>query len=174
MLRTFFHGIVAVALAASLAVAQKKTLKSETQPRGALVETQGTPGQDPRDEILMYRFRLSASDADLRLVVTNSTEAESAFTLAGESHVVAPGETVALEPWDTEWLRAEGVVVKAPRRLQLSLHSEETGERIALKHNPKTSVYEIFSAERVPSSARGRRELLSTQRKGNLVLYQSK
>lgn len=173
-MRKLFNLILAIALTGGLVAAQKKAPKSETQPRGALVETQGTPGQDPRDEILMYRFRLAASDADLHLAVTNSSDVECAFTLAGKSHLVAPGETFALEPWDTEWLKAEGVVVKAPRRLLLSLRSADTPEGIAVGTSVKTSVYEVYSAERAPASVRGRREYLSTGRKGSLVLHHSK
>lgn len=174
MLRKSFYLVFAMILAVGSAAAQKKAPKSETQPRGALVETQGTPGQDPLDQVLMYRFRLAASDADLHLAVTNPSDVECAFTLAGKSHLVAPGETLALEPWDTEWLKAEGVVVKAPRRLLLSLRSADTPEGIAVRTSVKTSVYEVYSAERAPASGLGRREVLSTGRKGSLVLHHSK
>ncbi len=173
MFRTSFYLMLAVVLAAGLA-AQKKVQRAETQPRGALVETQGTPGQDARDEILMYRFRLAASDADLRLAVANPSDVECSFTLAGKAHIVAPGETLALESWDTEWLNAEGVVVKAPRRLLLSLRSADTPEGIAVRTSAKSSIYEIYSAERAPSSVRGRRESLSTRRERGLVLNHSK
>lgn len=174
MLRKSFHLILATALAVGFAAAQKRAPRSETQPRGALVETQGTRGQDAKDQVLMYRFQLAAADAGLRLAVSNPSEDSTVFSVAGKKRAVAPGETVVLDTWDTEWLNAEGVVVKAPRRLQLSLRSAESGERIALKQSPKTSVYEVYSAERAPASFLGRREVLSTGRKGSLVLHHSK
>jgi len=174
MLRKSFHLILAVTLAVGLAAAQKKAPKSETQPRGSLVETQGTPGQDSRDEVMLYRFQLAAADAGFRLVVSNPSDVEGEFRLAGKVHSVAPGETVVLDARDTDWLSPEGVAVKAPRRLHLSLRSADSDERITLKQSPKTSVYEIFSAERAPASARGRREELGTRRKGSLVLYHAK
>ena len=174
MLRKSLHLIIALTLAVGFAAAQKKGSKSETQPRGVLVETQGTPGQDPKDEVLMYRFQLSAADAGFRLAVSNPSDYEGTFSIAGNAHSVGEGETLVLDARDTEWLSADGVVVKAPRRLQLSLRSAESGERIALKNSPKSSVYEIFSAERAPASARGRREDLGARRKGSLVLYHAK
>ena len=174
MLRKFFHLTLAMALAVVFVAAQKKSPQSDTQPRGALVETQGTPGQDSRDEVLMYRIQLSAADAAFRLAVSNPSDDEVEFRVAGIVHQVAAGETVVLDARDTEWLGPEGVVVKAPRRLQLSLRSAESNERIALKQSPKSSIYEVFSADRAPASARGRREELGVRRRGSLVLYHAK
>ena len=174
MLRKSLHLMIAMTLAAGLAGAQRKVPKSESQPRGVLVESQGTLGQDSKDEVLMYRFQLAAADARFRLAVSNPSDYEGEFRVAGRVHLVAPGETVVLDARDTEWLDAEGVVVKVPRRLQLSLRSADSDERVALKSSPKSSVYEIFSAERAPASVRGRREYLNTGRKGSLILHHSK
>lgn len=174
MLRKSLHLMIAMALVAGLAAAQRKASRSEAQPRGVLVESQGTLGQDAKDEIIMYRFQLAAADAGFRLAVSNPSDYEAEFRVAGRLHLVAPGETVVLEAGDTEWLDAEGVVVKIPRRLQLSLRSSDSDERVTLKNSPKSSVYEIFSAERAPASVRGRREVLSSGRKASLVLHHSK
>jgi len=157
--------MLALALCAGWALAQKRLPTSDTQPRGTLIETQGEPGQDARDQVVMYRFHLTAADAGLRLAVTNSSDDAGLLTLEGKSRMVEPGETVVLEPRETGWPGAESVVVKASRRLRLSLLSSESNEEIALPRNAKASVYEVFSLEVAPVAASGRLELLTARRK---------
>ena len=165
MLRRCLHLMLALALCAGWALAQKKLPESDTQPRGTLIETQGEPGEDAQDQVVMYRFRLAAADAGLRLAVTNCSDDAGLLTLEGNSRKVDPGETVVLEQRETAWTGAESVVVKASRRLRLSLRSSERNEDIALPQNPKASVYEVLSLERAPATAGGRLELLTARGK---------
>ena len=165
MLRRCFHLTLALALCAGWALAQKRLPTSDTQPRGTLIETQGEPGEDAQDQVVMYRFHLAAADAGLRLAVTNSSDDAGLLTLEGNSRKVDPGQTVVLDQRETAWPGAESVVVKASRRLRLSLRSSERNDEISLPQNPKASVYEVFSLERAPATAGGRLELLTARGK---------
>jgi hypothetical protein len=140
-----------------------------------MTQTQGSPDQKAEDHILVYRFRLDADSAGSQLIVTNSTDGEGGIALFAQEadgaikkeikRTIEPGAVLAISAAEAGWTASNVVLVKAPRRLLLSLQLPGEDKPTDIVPDAFAPAYDVFGFER-------QSELLpSGKRRGLSLLY---
>ncbi len=134
-------------------------------------------GRDTGDQVLLYRFRLDLDSTRSELIVSNATDRAGALSLftqepdgtvgKGVQRTIEPGAIFAVSAAEAGWSSSNVVLVKASRRLLLSVRHPEADQPAEIARDPSVRVYELFGFERQSELApSGKRRGLSLLHSG--------
>lgn len=150
-----------------LLIAAVAIISSLTTPLAAQQPTENnSPEQGPadtspdQDEILAYRFRLSAADAGNNLIVTNGSDRRAMFywlrvdsskqreAQADTTAWLEPGQSAVVTAEQADWQNLPMFYLAASRRLRVELQSAAAPEPLPIQPGEEETVLDVASLER--------------------------
>src|ERR1035438_56236 len=112
------------------------------------------------DELISYRFRLAAEDANFNLVALNRTNEPGKFLFQGltsesvwpptsiQPREIGAGQSITVSAGDLNWLAFQCMYVLASRRIELRLVRSDAPNSIAVPLTGRPTLYTITAQAR--------------------------
>jgi hypothetical protein len=113
------------------------------------------------DELISYRFRLAAEDANFNLVALNRTNEPGKFLFQGltsesvsrptsiQPREIGAGQSITVSAGDLNWLAFQCMYVLASRRIELRLVRSDAPNSIAVPLTRRGTLYDVVSEQRL-------------------------